>query len=431
MTDRPADTAGSSCRTRARPRPLSPDGPRPTDLLTAFFAVGIAFLVAGAATAVLHTADLIGWWGRWLALHLILLGGVSQLVLGAAQFFSTAYLATDPPSWRTARLQIGLWATGALSVALSVPLGVAAMADAGACLAVAALVVFWASLRSLERGSLQTARWAIRWYYACAVFLAVGVVLGALMARHVAWSHGSLLGAHLALNLGGWLGMAIIGTLHTFYPSLTQGRLIHERLQGPTFCAWALGVTALATGAAFDLSVLTVIGWPALTAASLMLMANVAASWRAVGDPATRTLQARLVGTAQLFLVAGMALAMFMQIREGAGAAPAGGWRAALAVLLIAGWIGMTVTGSLLHLLSVLHRVRGFGAGMPRPRPWADRVQTAAVAVSLAVLAASYAPDLADLRTPAAVLAIAATVPLVVRVLALAARAVTQRLKAA
>ena len=41
-------------------------------------------------------------------------------------------------------------------------------------------------------------------------------------ARGVSWSHGDLLGAHLALTLAGWLGIAIIGPLHTFFRSLTQ-----------------------------------------------------------------------------------------------------------------------------------------------------------------------------------------------------------------
>jgi hypothetical protein len=58
---------------------------RPSDLLAAFFATGIAFLLAGAAVAVVHATT--GWVaGHWLALHLVFVGGVSQLVLGAGQF---------------------------------------------------------------------------------------------------------------------------------------------------------------------------------------------------------------------------------------------------------------------------------------------------------------------------------------------------------
>ena len=38
-----------------------------------------------------------------------------------------------------------------------------------------------------------------------------------------------------------------------------------------------------------------------------------------------------------------------------------------------AGWIGMTVAGSLLHLLTVLHRVRNLARAMPAATPGRDR----------------------------------------------------------
>lgn len=82
-------------RCRARPRPAA--GLRPTDLVGAFFIAGIGMLAAAIVAGVLNAVD--PWpWGRWLALHLAFVGGVSQLILGASQFFSGAFLATDPPS---------------------------------------------------------------------------------------------------------------------------------------------------------------------------------------------------------------------------------------------------------------------------------------------------------------------------------------------
>ncbi|MBI5310592.1 MAG: hypothetical protein HZB14_06140 [Actinobacteria bacterium] len=413
--------APGSCRTRRRARPLTPGGQRPADLLAAFFVSGIAFLLAGGAVAALTAAGALEWWGRWLALHFLLLGGVSQLVLGAAQFFSTAYLATDPPARPMVRAQLAVWAAGTLLVAVSVPAGAPLAADLGVALIVVGLTLFWVSLRRLERRSLQTARWAIRWYYACAAFLVVGALIGMLLARHTAWSHGSLLGAHLALNLAGWLGTAIVGTLHTFYPSLTHSRLAYERLQGPAFVAWCAGVTVLAAGSAFDVAALVAAGWMALTAGALLLAVNIEASARAADGPLG--LPARLVGAAQLFLVAGLALALTMLVAEGATATPAGDWRAALATLLIGGWIGMTVAGSLLHLLTVLYRVRNLGARMPRPRPRLDIALAAALSFSIAALALSYAPGFDELRDLARAAALICAAPVVWRILALAAAA--------
>jgi hypothetical protein len=55
---------------------------------------------------------------RWLGLHLALLGDVSQLVLGAGQFFVAAFLATEPLSLALVRAQLTCWNVGAILVAL-------------------------------------------------------------------------------------------------------------------------------------------------------------------------------------------------------------------------------------------------------------------------------------------------------------------------
>jgi hypothetical protein len=174
-------------------------------------------------------------WLHWLALHLALLGGVSQLVLGAGQFFVCAFLATDPPPRRLIAGQLVAWNAGTLLVAVGVPTASSPLTDTGGALIAVGLVLFAAALRGMQRRSLQRARWAVRWYQACAACLGVGALIGILLARGTPWQAGSMLGAHLALNLVGWLGMAIVGTLHTFFPSLTQTRLRFPVLQGPTF----------------------------------------------------------------------------------------------------------------------------------------------------------------------------------------------------
>ena len=89
-------------------------------MLAAFFAPGIVFLLAGAAVA---AGDLLVDWphAHWLALHLAFVGGVSQLVLGAGQFFAGAFLATDPPSRRLLGTQLATWNVGTVLVAIGVP----------------------------------------------------------------------------------------------------------------------------------------------------------------------------------------------------------------------------------------------------------------------------------------------------------------------
>ena len=298
----PPDRRADLPRRRCRPRRIDPTGPRPSELLAAFFSAALVMLAAAAAAAVAYAAT-----GdarlHWLALHLALLGGVSQLVLGAGQFFVCAFLATTPPSRRLVGAQLGIWNTGTLLVATGVPAAADALVDAGGVLIAAGLALFAASMRAMQQRSLQRARWAVRWYQCSAACLAAGVLVGILLARAVSWPHGSLLGAHLALNIAGWLGTAIIGTLHTFFPSLTATQLRYPRLQGPTLALWLLGVLELAFAAALNVDALAVAAWVQLTAAAVLLAVNLLASLRA--RAIALSLPARLVASGQAFLPRG------------------------------------------------------------------------------------------------------------------------------
>jgi nitrite reductase (NO-forming) len=352
----------------------------------AFFVAGLAMMVAGAAVAVANAID--PWtWGRWLALHLVFVGGISQLVLGASQFFAGAFLATDPPRRALVRTQIGGWNAGSLLVALGVPLGSEAAVYAGAGVLLATLGLYASGLAEMRRRSLGSVPWATRWYLAATACLVVGVVAGAMLANAIAWPHGNLLGAHMVLNLGGWFGTAIVGTLHTFFPSLTHSRLRLPRLQGPTFAAWVGGIVVLAAGYGFSLDVAAIAGWCLLVLAAVALAANLLGSMLAATRPLS--LPARVIGAAQVFLVLGIVVAAAGAIGAGPNDPLADPTRAAVATLLVSGWIGLTVLGSLLHLLALLLRVRDLRRGMPEPRPGRDLALTIATALAVAVAAAA------------------------------------------
>jgi nitrite reductase (NO-forming) len=359
---------------------------------------GIAYLgvgaAAGAARAIIGVETL-----RWVALHLVFLGGVSQLVLGAGQFFVCAFLATDPPSRRLLGAQLVVWNAGTLLVTLCVPAALTPLVDAGGGLIVLGLVLFAAGLRGMQRRSLQRARWAVRWYQACALCLGLGALAGILLARGVAWPHGSLLGAHLALNLLGWFGTAIVGTLHTFFPSLTHTQLRFPLLQGPTFVFWLLGVGQLALGAALDVDGVVFLGWLDLATAATLLTVNLAASLHAA--PGALALPVRLIAVGQGFLGAGVLGAVVATVTGGAEAPLAGSAREVLAILLLAGWIGLTVAGALLHLLAVLAGVRRSPARTAASRPARDRLVAAMAGVGVGALALSNVSGLGPLAGPA------------------------------
>jgi nitrite reductase (NO-forming) len=417
------DTAARSCpRTgRSRRAELPPGAVRPSDLLVGFLAVGLAWIVAAAATGAVATAT-GSYELRWLALHFAFVGGISQLVLGAAQFFACAFLATDPPARRMVRAQLAVWNAGTVAVAVGVRAGLTPLTGTGGSLLIAGLALFALSLRGMRRRSLQRAPWATRWYLAAALFLAVGASLGPLMDGGVTWRHGSLLGAHLALNLGGWFGTAIVGTLHTFYPSLTATRLRHPLLQPATFIAWTIGIAVLALAAAFDTQAGALTGWVLLIAAATLLMVNLAGSARhAERHPPA----ASLILAGQVLLAAAALTGAVLTIESGAAAALLGVDRVLVASLAVAGWIGLTVAGSLVHLLSLMARVRRLTG--PAAATERDRLTLAGGALVVIGLAAFAAMRIlgaeAGTAVPAAVVA-AAYVVLGARIVTLAARAV-------
>ena len=382
-------------------------------MIGAYFLAGIAMLLAGVVAAFVNAVD--PWaWGRWLALHLIFVGGISQLVLGASQFFVGAFLATDPPGRGRIRAQLGCWNLGAVLLAIAVPIGSKPLVWLAVACLLAGLLLYGSGLLAMRRDSLQAAPWATRWYLAAAGALGFGIVAGILLATHVVWAHGDLLGAHMALNVAGWFGTAIVGTLHTFYPSLTGTRLRHPRLERMTFAAWTGGIAVLATSLAISDHVGAVAGWLLLLAAAVMLMVNLLASARTAQQ---HSAAACLVGGAQAFLVAATFAGLALTVGGEPWTALLGEQRVMVAALAVAGWIGLTVAGSLLHLLALMARVRR----LDRPARPATRERLtvlAGVAVAAGVLGA-----VAGLGVGAALLLTGGYAILGSRIAVLAARA--------
>lgn len=367
-----------------RPVPATPRDLRPADLIGAFFLAGVLFLAAGAVCGLWQMVE--PWaWGRWLALHLAFVGGVTLLILGASQFFTVAFLATDPPPRGLVRGQLSLWCLGSALLAVAVPAGWTWLLWPAVFLLVAALGL-WAGAVVVVRGrSLSRAPWATRWYLTGAAFFAAGMAAGSILAGGIAWSHGYLLGAHMSLNLAGFFGAAIVGTLHTFYPSLTQTQLRFPYLQPVSFIAWSLGVLCLAVGYGWSLDSLTVLGWIGLCAGALALLVNLAGC--RLDAARELSLAARTVGVAQPFLLAGLLLVTATAVADGPALALSGSTRIAAGTLLVVGWIGLTVLGSLLHLLAIVVRVRNRFSPMPSVRPRLDIPATVVALVGIGLLA--------------------------------------------
>ena len=186
---------------------------------------------------------------------------------------------------------------------------------------------------------------------------------------------------------GGWLGGAIVGTLHTFFPSLTRDRVVSGRLQPLTFLLWSAGVGSLAIGYGAGEEPLVLAGWRCCY-------------WLRPAFRESRRLGGRRPGRADPAGPAG-------RLRPGLPAAgvaspclaalsipgPAGGQGSGRpAVLLVVGWIGLTVAGSMLHLISVVRRERP-RAGRAEKGLVADRAVSWLAVAGVVLLSAARIAD--------------------------------------
>jgi nitrite reductase (NO-forming) len=197
---------------------------------------GVAAVVWGLRVVIVGGS----WWGP---AHAFLLGSVTLAIAGAAQMFTITWSAAPaPPAW-IAGLQrwghsagVGLVLVGVSTRAVGVTVvgGVAILAGLG--------LLAFSLVGAIRHSLLRRFDLSARFYLlglGCAV---VGVILGVLMATEAAGSRYSLFRiVHGHLNLVGFIGFTIIGTIPTLLPTFARHRAVSGR---EAVLAWRLAVAA-------------------------------------------------------------------------------------------------------------------------------------------------------------------------------------------
>jgi nitrite reductase (NO-forming) len=262
--------------------------------------VVLAYLAAGGA--VLALGDRVGL-GDWLALHLVLLGAASNAIVVWSEYFAAALLHTTPAGERAALARTVALNAGILAVLVGVPSGRSALAAGGAALAGAVVLVHGLALAGRVGRALPGRLSATVWFYVAAgAALLAGMGMGLWLAGGVAGSAEAYLAlrlAHAHLNVLGWVGLAVVGTQFTLWPTVLRTRMVPglERAVRwslpPLAAGLALAAAGLATqrrelalaglagyaaglGIALVPSVRTALGRPPRTAAAWMLGAGMA-----------------------------------------------------------------------------------------------------------------------------------------------------------
>lgn len=184
----------------------------------------LAWLVAAVVVALIHPYVPAP---RWLMLHLLLLGALTHAILVWSRHFTDALLHLPPGDRGPQSRRLLLHNLGAVAVITGALTSTWPVLVAGAASVATAVVWHGCALVSSLRGALP-GRFAgtVRFYVAAACFLPIGATLGALLGRGLAdpW-HTRTLVAHVFVNVLGWAGLTVVGTLVTLWPTMLRTRI--------------------------------------------------------------------------------------------------------------------------------------------------------------------------------------------------------------
>lgn len=352
----------------------------------------------------------------WLMIHLVLLGALSHSVLVWSEHFAHTLLhyTPDDKAQRDQARRILLLAVGSLLVFIGYPTAWWWVLAVGATLVATSIVWHCIHLLRVAKRALPSRfTVVIRYYVAAACLFPVGIALGATLAFGITepW-FGRVLTAHIMVNVGGWIGLTVTGTLVTFWPTMVRARM-DDRATRLAMQALPVLIGAVLVGATGSLA-----GWRWLAVAGLVSYLAGLLWWgRALWAPVARK-GIREFAPASVGLALGWALVALCwvtwQVATGDGWAAASARFPLIGGVIAAGFGIQILVGALTYLIpsvigggpsvvragqSVLHRWTTFRIVVPNvalilwlaPVPsWvkvtSSGVGAAAIALSLPIL---------------------------------------------
>lgn len=305
------------------------------------------WLLAAGGVALVHR------WvpsAEWLMVHLLLLGAVSTAILVWSAHFAEALRRHPlPGGYRDQAVRLGMHTLGSLAVIDGLVADRLPALVAGAVLVAAATVWHGVVLVVHARRGLGTQLGWTAWFYvAAAAALPLGAGLGVVLAKAGGELASRAYLGHVATMLLGWVGLTVVGTLVSLWPTMLGTGLAPDSVRaarhGLVMLGTAIVMLVLAVGGGVRwLFVAGLLGY----AAGL-----VRTSWPLLAEARVRrphTFAARSVAAAQLWLFVSV-LAWAVVSVTAHGWAEAEQATGALLGPFAAGFAGQVLLGSLCHL---------------------------------------------------------------------------------
>lgn len=314
----------------------------------------LAVLFYLAATAVLIPLHAAGIVQRWTVVHVLLLGAVTNAIVTWTAHFTAAMLHAPNESPRFAALRLAGLNVGVLGVLTGIGHGLPAVTVASATVLAATVVAHLTALIRMGRhglGGRFTA--AARFYWAAPLALLCGMAAGSVMGVGAdgAW-HERVYAAHLSLNLLGWVGLSVLGTLFLLWPTVLGTRMVDGAMRAArrSLPLCAAGLALAVTG--------MLAGWGPVAAAGLVLyLAGTAVSLVPAVQAWRRRAPERPAALMLAAAAAWLLIALGVQTAAALTAATAGDLAERISSMLpwfLAGFVVQVLIGALTHLLPMV-----------------------------------------------------------------------------
>ncbi|MFA5919119.1 MAG: hypothetical protein WC800_06235 [Candidatus Nanopelagicaceae bacterium] len=186
----------------------------------------IAALISGALQRGEHNGQ-----PPWLTVHLLLLGAVTNAIITWSDHFVSALLWTRPHNHKRQMSVIVLLNISIVGVLVAVTAQMQEFVVFFGILMFCTIIYFLQGISiSIKRSLNKRFINLLRYYQFASLFLLVGITLGVINSfqDHENSMQPRLALAHLHANLLGWVGITVIGTLVTLWPTVLRTPM-HER----------------------------------------------------------------------------------------------------------------------------------------------------------------------------------------------------------
>lgn len=231
------------------------------------------WLLAGVIVAIGHR------WipnSTWLMIHIVLLGALTHSAMVWSEHFAHTLLRTGERGTYRAQQsrRIVILAVGSILVLGGYTFSVWPLVGIGAPLVSIAMIDHGLHLyRTLKLALPGRYRVVVHYYIAASFFLPISGLLGAGLAFGLSenW-HARILLAHVSMNLLGWIGLTVAGTLVTFWPTMLRTKMDPraERYASRALPLFLAGLAVIVAGALLGQTTVALAGLVIYLAAAII-----------------------------------------------------------------------------------------------------------------------------------------------------------------